>query len=297
MYKDLIKKGIIFTLVILIALTSLFPMAGSLHVNKSTNAQEYWGLIFAVGKYLNHPDQDRPTMLVAAEELYDVLLNSPDWSSDHIHKIKGEAGTFQRLIDELNWLRENSDSNDYVVVYITTHGYFINYNGMPLDFPPKDEADGADEILIMYDGFENWNGFIWDDLLNFYLSRIKAKGICLIIDSCHAGGFDDPPYNNYYARFKNFKEESFSKGFANELSSGDRIILMSCEEDEDCYGSLFSMYFIDGLWGAADLSGNKDGIVSAEEGFGYSDYWINFYWTFDPTILDLYSGEFPLTYR
>jgi hypothetical protein len=149
----------------------------------------------------------------------------------------------------------------------------------------------------MYDGYEKWNGVIWDDLLNFYLSRIKAKGLCLIVDSCHAGGFNDPPYNNYFARFNNYQEEPFVKGLANELSSGDRIILMSCEEEDVCYGSFFSFYLIDGLWGAADLQGNKNGIVSAEEGFNYSDYWINFYWTFDPTIRDFYSGEFPLTYR
>ena len=296
MNKKLFKKGMIFALIFIIIVTSFFPIASSLKFRKSTNNQEYWGLIFAVGKYYKHPNQDRPTMLMAADELHEVLLNSPNWNSDHIHKVKAEAGTGQRLISELNWLRENSDNDDYVLVYLTTHGYYLNYNDIPIDLPPKDEADGADEILVMYEGFDKQYAVIWDDLLNFYLSRIKARGLCLIVDSCHSGGFNDPPYN-YFTKTKKYQRESFVQGFAQELSAKDRIILMSCEEDDICYGSFFSLYLINGLWGEADLMGNNDGIITAEEGYDYSDYWVNLYWTFNPTILDLYTGEFPLTYR
>ena len=65
--------------------------------------------------------------------------------------------------------------------------------GLPLDLPPKDESDGMDEFLVMYNGFENPYCIIWDDWLNFFLSRIKCQGLCLIVDSCYSGGFNDKP--------------------------------------------------------------------------------------------------------
>ena len=159
---------------------------------QSTSDTEYWALLFAVGEYLNNPEQDRPSMLVAVENLYDVLLDSPQWQEDHIHKVKASDATGKRLIQELRWLARNADSDDLVLVYLTTHGTpLLDKNENPIDIPPKDEEDGADECLIMYEGFDNGYSFIWDDLLNFFLNRINCQGLCLIVDSCYSGGFND----------------------------------------------------------------------------------------------------------
>ena len=159
---------------------------------------DYWALLFAVGIYKNHPDQDRPSMLVAVEDLYNVLLESPQWKEDHIHKVTASDCLRIRLIQELIWLSRNADNDDMVIVYLTTHGSpLLDSQGNPIDLPPKDEADGADEMLIMYDGFDNNYQIVWDDLLNFFLNRIKAKGLCLIVDSCYSGGFNDVSVVNY----------------------------------------------------------------------------------------------------
>ena len=45
--------------------------------------------------------------------------------------------------------------------------------------------------------------------------------------------------------------------------AGNRIILMSSEEDTLSYGSHFSNFLIEGFWGWADVTGNGDGINSA----------------------------------
>lgn len=159
---------------------------------EETLATEYWALIFAVGVYKNHPNQNRPSMLEAAEDLYDVLLSSPQWQQDHIHKVTASQCTLSRLIQELIWLIQNVESDDMVIVYLTTHGSRLKDDqGNFIDIPPKDEADGADEALVMYEGFDNGLEIIWDDLLNYFLSMMKAQGICLIVDSCHSGGFND----------------------------------------------------------------------------------------------------------
>jgi hypothetical protein len=256
---------------------------------------EYWALIFAVGIYKNKSNQDRPQMIEAANDLEEVLLKSPNWEKDHIHKVTGSEATGRRLIRELIWLISKEDSDDMSLIYLTTHGSPLRGPlGSPIDIPPFDEHDGADEILIMYEGFDKWYGFIWDDLLNFFLSLLQSKGICLIVDSCFSGGFNDNPMFDG-TKYHSYSSKSFSKGLAEELSAQNRVVLMSCKEYEICYGSYFSEYLIDGLWGEADIYGNQDGINSAEEAFNYSNYLINELCSFNPVLIDFYPGEYPVT--
>ena len=276
---------------------NLFYEKTTVQIDKTRSANndtEYWALIFAVGIYYKHPEQNIPSMLACADSLYEVLIDSPNWQEDHIHKVTGEKATGRRLIRELLWLKRNDDSDDISLVYITTHGGpLYGLSGGPVDRPPKDEEDGFDEALAMYHGFEKWYALIWDDLLNFLLSILTSEGVCLIVDSCYAGGFNDEPMLPKNT-IEDYTAESFSQGFAKELASQGRVILMGCEEHEVTYGSQFSEFLIDGFSGQADIWGNNDGINSAEEAFGYtlSQIWEEQH----PTIVDLYSGELPVTY-
>ena len=271
------------------------PKVNDIQINAGT---EYWALLFAVGVYRNNPNQDRPSMLEAVDDLYDVLIDSPQWQPDHIHVVKGSQATGQNLIKELLWLIQNEDGNDMSLIYITTHGSpLLSEDGYPIDIPPKDEADGADEILVMYDGFDNPYAFIWDDLLNFFLSLLQSQGVCLIVDSCFSGGFNDFPFKEN--TIDSYTIESFSEGLSEEIATQGRVVLMSCEEDTYSYGSYFSNYLIDGFEGSADQStfGNGDGTNSAEESFYYAQRLVDLYGYANqhPTILDLYPGEFPVT--
>ena len=260
---------------------------------------EYWALLFAVGIYRDNPSKDRPTMLDAVDDLYDALIDSPQWQPDHIHVVNGIQATGINLIKEFIWLIQNEDRDDMSLVYITTHGSPLidQETGFPIDLPPKDEADGADELLVMYDGFANLYAFIWDDLLNFLLSLLQSKGVCLIVDSCFSGGFNDFPLMGN--DIGSYTIKSFSEGFSEEIATQGRVVLMSCEEDTYSYGSYFSNYLIDGFEGSADRStfGNGDGTNSAEESFYYAQRLVDLYGYGNqhPTILDLYHGEFQVT--
>lgn len=260
---------------------------------------EYWGLLFAVGVYKNNPNQDRPSMLSAVDNLYDSLIESEEWLPSHIHVVKGTEATGQRLVQELLWLITNEDSDDMSLIYITTHGAPLRdpETREPIDLPPIDEADGADEILVMYEGFDTWYSFIWDDLLNFFLSLLQSKGVCLIVDSCYSGGFND--HLSTETKKETYTSEMFAKDITEELSKNNRIILMSSEEDTVSYGSHFTNYIAEGLYGEADIKfGNKNGITSAEEAFYYSQYKVNLLGMQHPTIYDRYTGDFPLaTYK
>ncbi|MFO7677347.1 MAG: hypothetical protein R6V50_03065 [Thermoplasmatota archaeon] len=272
-----------------------------------TSDSQHWALLFAVGVYLNAPDQDRPSMLEAVDDLYDTLLDSPEiWKEENIQKITASDATLQNLIKGLLWLRKNARSDDYVLVYITTHGGHLYHplTGQPWDMPPKDEANGVDEILVMYNGFTNWYGFIWDDLLNFFLSIIRCEALCLIVDSCYSGGFDDYPYRFNTLGRKNdvtLTAESFVEGFVESVARKGRVILMSSEEDQLTYGSFFSEFLTLGFAGYGDDWGNNDGINSAQEAFGFAKPWVELFvyvytgQTQTPVMLDLYGEELPIT--
>ncbi len=308
MINRLVKKGIVLIIILVVSI-NIIPSTANIYIKNIKKNQgdiktipgfdgtEFWSLIFAVGEYKNNPYEDRPHMFKIAEDLYNALLDSPQWKKDHIHKVTGSNATGRRLIKELMWLIANNDRNDMSLIYLTTHGSPLKGpKGKPIDIPPRDEDDGADEILIMYEGFDKWYAFIWDDLLNFFLSLLRSKGVCLIVDSCYSGGFNDTPM------FKGvipeaYTVESFNKGLAEDLKGQNRIVLMSSTEYELSYGSFFTQSLIDGLLGGADFWGNYDGINSAEESFNYSNYWMNKRDERNtPTIYDLYPGEFPITY-
>ncbi len=311
------KRGFI-KLVICIVIVSLMtiPVCNSVSINndkikvftenekteykgESTDI-EYWALLVGVGVYYNNPDQDRPSMLEAVDDLYNVLLSSPNWQADHIHVLKGSQATTFNLIRELIWLIRKEGKGDMTLIYITTHGApLTNKDGSPIDLPPKDEADGDDEVLVMYYGFERWYDHFTDDMLRFFLKFLQSDGLCLIIDSCFSGGFNDPISTGDSSVIKDAKIDAFTRGFLDDIAADGRVVMMSCQENEYSFGSIFSSCIIEGFNGLGDLLGNNDGINSAEESFNFA-YPIVIIFTYGnqhPTIVDLYPGDFPVTFN
>jgi hypothetical protein len=43
-------------------------------------------------------------MLIEVEELYNQLISSSNWDSDHIRKLKSEKATLKNIINGLKWL-------------------------------------------------------------------------------------------------------------------------------------------------------------------------------------------------
>ncbi|MCK5030078.1 MAG: carboxypeptidase regulatory-like domain-containing protein, partial [Thermoplasmatales archaeon] len=141
------------------------------------------------------------------------------------------------------------------------------------------------------------NLFIWDDELNVLLNRLESQGVCLIVDSCYAGGFNDPPewnfgiqsFNPFYQRKTDQAIQHWIEGFGEEVRAQGRVVLMASCEDEVSYSGGFAPYLIDGLRGFGDT--NMDGIVTAEEAFYYAEPRPDHQ---DPTMYDGYEGELPL---
>jgi hypothetical protein len=248
----------------------------------STDDTQHWGLLIAVGEYLNNPSEDRPSMLTEVENLYDALISSENWISSHIKKIKADQANLENILRGFSWLMQKEDSNDISLIYITTHGYYLNE-----DLPPYDEADGKDEILVPYEGFDDKSKFLWDDEINLFCSLLQSKGVCLIIDSCFSGGFNDA-----YQKTTSYSQQ-WNDDFVGSLRSGaHRVILMSSEEDQVSYGSTFSRFIAQGLHGPADNDDNDE--ISAEEVFDYAEPFVTMYGRQQPTMVDAFSGQLPL---
>jgi len=311
------KKGFITLVIsIIIAALLIFPTvnSASIYFNKyqifkdkvtiyyqgEGKSTECWALLVGVGVYYNNPDQNRPSMIEAVDNLYNSLLSSPNWQADHIHTLKADQATTINLIKELLWLIRSEGKGDMVLLFIATHGTPLrNRDNLPMDLPPKDEGDGDDEALIMYYGFDRWYDYFTDDMLKFFLKFLQSDGLCMIIDSCFSGGFNDPISSVEPNEFETSKEEEFTKDFLDEISASGRIVMMSCQEEEYSYGSLFSDLIIEGFNGWADLFGNNDGINSAEEAFDFAYPWVVLFseGKQHPTVVDSYPGDFPVTYN
>jgi hypothetical protein len=246
------------------------PLQASILQNPSTITKDaqYWALVVGIGEYAENPEENRPGMILEANDLRDLLLQTPWWSADHIKLLTAEDATRGNILAGFRWLNTMASSDDVVLVYLSTHGNFLQF-----DIPPHDEVDDVDEMLVTYWGFAYNTSFISDDQINIMLNQLKSNNVCLIVDSCYAGGLND-----HWKLMKSSPEQP-------------RVIIMGSCEDELSYSGGFSPYVIDGLRGYGDSNG--DGVVTAEEVFIYAQP--RSFQQQHPTIYDGYPGELPLT--
>jgi metacaspase-1 len=109
-------------------------------------------------------------------ELFSGILEKLDIMGDEIKVLQNEAATKQGIISAVeSWLVDGVEASDRVVFYYSGHGYQVrDENG--------DEDDGCDEAFVPYD-----LDFLSDDELDGLLSRIPAREVLVVLDSCFSG--------------------------------------------------------------------------------------------------------------
>lgn len=257
--------------------------------NSTDNEAEYHALLIYAGTYAGRPDQNfPPEHLELFEEFHDKLLISKHWKEENIKVIRGRGATLLNIIGGFRWLEKREDENDISLVYFSTHGGQLKRDKWPFE-----EEDKKDEVLATYLCYL----FPWlnirDDLLSLLLSRLHSKGLCVVVDSCHAGGFNDTLFYKSSLESQRISAEEWNYELSQELSESGRVILMACREDEIAWGG-FTMFLTEGLTGYADVNENE--LVSAEEAFYYAKErydWEEY--NVHATILDDYPGELELT--
>ena len=269
----------------------------NLESSQTSNEVEFWALLIAVGVYYNCPTMDRPSMLVEISRFEQMLSETDNWDMSHVKIIKKEDATVSNIRDGFKWLDEMEDENDICLIYLTTHGFPIW-----VDLPPFDENDGQDEALASYYGFlpyespfrweylSNPFGIIIDDQFNRWFNNLESKGVGVIVDSCHSGGFND-----YRQQSKSSEEYQFATQFSQEIAGQNRIVITSVREEDVSYGSIFSHNVIDGLHGYADK--NYDSYVTLEEAFEYAKNIVEQTTSMKPQIFDNLPGDLIITHH
>jgi hypothetical protein len=239
--------------------------------------------------------------------VYDTLIDEQSWDESHIKLLYLDEATKDNILDALDWLAQNSDSNDIVLFSDNSHGcYKRGVCGIaPWDY---------DEI-----------GMITIDELDEKFDNMEAYGMCLVFDCCFSGNFVDrtfPLGKNNVVMFK----EVFQAG----IEGNGRVVLMETMK----FGTGFKMSFTRSDTNESEtitfsrfiaqafrekIDYNGDGLCSAEEAFRYArkeflPYAIfaflmikvqilsfiasgGFFMIPFPTIYDGFEGELPIVFR
>jgi len=127
-------------------------------ITLSQKGMEYWAVIFGTVKEADVGLQGFNHLPLV---LKDILIQH-GWQESHIKYFVGENATFANVITALDWLANNTGSNDVVLFYSMTHGASA---GISL----------SDKFLEFSELAER-------------LDKIRYNGMVIVIDACYSGG-------------------------------------------------------------------------------------------------------------
>jgi hypothetical protein len=85
----------------------------------------------------------------------------------------------------MEWLRDRAKSEDTVVIYFSGHGTTVGDDN-------QDEADGLDEVFVMYDAAQvpmpSRQHVVVDDQFTTWVSALPTQKVVIFIDACFSGG-------------------------------------------------------------------------------------------------------------
>ena len=80
--------------------------------SKTGKDTQYWALVVGIGKYAENPEQNRPDMILEANDFRDLLLQTSWWSADHIKLLTAENATRSNIIAGFRWLNKMASTDD-----------------------------------------------------------------------------------------------------------------------------------------------------------------------------------------
>ncbi len=227
----------------------------------SSNRVEYWAVIVGIGNYKYRPDlasySDND-----AKDLYEQLLQYPNWQPDHIKLLINSNATLEEINDTMiNWLAPLEDENDVVLLYFASHGNHYNstylsnstdYDYYFLSTYDSDMGDYRGPTSTIIAGTWGPTELGHRCELGGWLDKLDSKNIVVIFESCNSGGF------------------------INYVSENGRVILASSNASEhdwqyyDLKNSLFTYCILETLenFKLADVNGDR--LLSVEEIYNYT---------------------------
>jgi PKD repeat protein len=240
----------------------------TLEISVSEQTRTYYAIIVGIADYYQNPlqytDDD-------AWDFANQLLKSPGmWDADNIVLLLNREGTTTNFIAALNAISAQATPNDVLVIFYSGHGSQWG------DMAPFDEEDGLDEALCFMD-YD-----MTDDWLASLLRDVPVGQLLVLVDACFSGGMIRGQSEGEIA------PQSIGVGLGEDLIrepgastkdlgalSRSVVVISAAADDEysiewtDFKNGVFTYYLLDAMTGPADVYGNKDGLISAEECYAY----------------------------
>lgn len=227
-------------------------------------AQTKHALLIGVGTYPERTQGGKWGNLSSENDILLVndMLIGQGFSPQNIKTLLNEKATAKNAMVELDALLLRLKKGDVVYVHYSGHGQQVadvKKGEFPnLKFVEKDEIDGYDEALAMYDaavyyynGYD-YSGHLIDDQLDYYVTKIEEaigdKGhLVMVLDACHSGtGTRGTPSTRRRGSSSKCEPEDYTPDYtakdkknfseANSVNgNGIKTIFMGCKNDEVNY--------------------------------------------------------------
>ena len=260
---------ILVILVIVNLLTPSIIISHTILGETSGEETEYYALIVACSKYndtRNNIPPIHPIPEILLKPLYYSLLQADNWKKENIILLLNENATRTRIINALLEMSQRVDSNDIFLFSWAGHGSIIH--DVDGDEKENNPGDKYDEVICPYDTTVingTLTNVLTDDELDYYFSKIDAKGMCLIFECCFSGGLTSK--FNYTTTCIDTIPSTL------DVDGENRVIITSTPPNHIGYICGYEFGLTNSF--AKTLRNNshdtnKDGFISAEEAFRYA---------------------------
>lgn len=208
------------------------------------------------------------------QRIADTLRIKSGLQESNTRLLMGADASYQSFNSGIQWLASVTQPEDTVVVYFSGHGSSIP------DRHPIDEADGRDELIVLYPGAQkgmsteamiNQKILVVDDEINSLVKKIPARKKILIVDSCHSGTVSKEmglQVEDLVSRYQPLVDpvtgqEDWSlgqKAASPNYGNDNEGLLAACMDNESSYesksfeGGVFTYYLIEAInQGSPDL--------------------------------------------
>jgi hypothetical protein len=210
-----------------------------------------YALLIGVGEFRTHISSQTYTTTKDIQALKSALTESCGYINDgkHIKLLQDQEATKKAILDELDWLENQTKNNsaDTVFIYYSGHGGLVDSTQEYYLIP-------HDTVLLAA-------------TFNQALGQIKAKKLLVVIDSCHAGGIAKAKKDFIQKPFP--AEKLIEELKTNQLEGGEgRAVFTSSTKDQESIFdpskemSIYTFHFIEALKGKGNAPGDEKVSVS-----------------------------------
>lgn len=205
-------------------------------VGKDINFGKFYALVIGVETYDNISNLDTPVNDINA--IADVLENKYGFSVQKVVNADNIS-----IMEAINNLNEQLDEKDNLLIFFAGHGIRLQNDQMTSGYWLPTNADAPPRDT-------NW---VPNEFITRHLSRIKAKRVLVVADSCYAGLLSSSPdllmlgADQSNVEFLRYKAEKRSRLLL--TSGGDKPVLDSANTKH----SIFASAFIDTLKNNDDI--------------------------------------------